>query len=414
MDEYRRLGDKILVLPGFEFTATFGFHILAIFPPETPLRKLELLLLRLNVPVDRLDEGSTEVGATTDVLTAYRLIDEAGGLVIAAHANSTHGVALQGLSFGGQTKIAFTQDPHLHALEVTDLESSSRRADGALLRRLQAGVSRAGCTASRAPMRTGWCRDPKDKNRLGIGDRVTEVLLPEVSFEALKAVFEATTSRARGPIGPPPRCRSTHVEAAREQGNTIVQSFHESMTREGGRLHKVLCDVVAFANTSGGTVYIGVSATRKTASRGRRERRRRSGVPEEGAGAQHHPAARCAGGRRAKPGRAHRAGHGAQRVRQAVRVDQTQIYVRQEGETSEAVRDEIVQLVLGGRQAAAIAEVEQNVRPGCPPRPRNWSSSASRTFNRPSYPDDRSAAAFHRGRDHRRRGAPGRSLLHHP
>ncbi len=32
--EYRRLLDKILVLPGFEFTATFGFHILGIFPPR--------------------------------------------------------------------------------------------------------------------------------------------------------------------------------------------------------------------------------------------------------------------------------------------------------------------------------------------------------------------------------------------
>ena len=43
--EYRRLLDKILVLPGFEFTATFGFHILAIFPPEKPLREVEHLLL---------------------------------------------------------------------------------------------------------------------------------------------------------------------------------------------------------------------------------------------------------------------------------------------------------------------------------------------------------------------------------
>ena len=56
------------------------------------------------------------------------MIREAGGLVIAAHANSTHGVALQGMSFGGQTRIAFTQDPNLHALEVTDLESASRRS----------------------------------------------------------------------------------------------------------------------------------------------------------------------------------------------------------------------------------------------------------------------------------------------
>ncbi len=31
LDEYRRLGNKILVLPGFEFTATFGFHVLVQF-----------------------------------------------------------------------------------------------------------------------------------------------------------------------------------------------------------------------------------------------------------------------------------------------------------------------------------------------------------------------------------------------
>jgi histidinol phosphatase-like PHP family hydrolase len=35
LEEYRRIGNKILVLPGFEFTATLGFHVLAIFPPET-------------------------------------------------------------------------------------------------------------------------------------------------------------------------------------------------------------------------------------------------------------------------------------------------------------------------------------------------------------------------------------------
>ena len=55
------------------------------------------------------------------------MIDEAGGLVIAAHANSSHGVALRGLDFGGQTRIAYTQDRHLHALEVTDLEKRGRR-----------------------------------------------------------------------------------------------------------------------------------------------------------------------------------------------------------------------------------------------------------------------------------------------
>ncbi len=54
LKEYQRLTNKILVLPGFEFTATFGFHILAIFPENKPVREIEHLLLNLNIPVDQL------------------------------------------------------------------------------------------------------------------------------------------------------------------------------------------------------------------------------------------------------------------------------------------------------------------------------------------------------------------------
>ncbi|MBW7882912.1 MAG: hypothetical protein H3C34_09785 [Caldilineaceae bacterium] len=95
LQEWRTLSNQVVVLPGFEFTATFGFHILGIFPPETSVRQLEHVLLSLKVPADKLDVGSTETGATADVLTAYRIIREAGGLAIAAHANSTHGVAMR-------------------------------------------------------------------------------------------------------------------------------------------------------------------------------------------------------------------------------------------------------------------------------------------------------------------------------
>ena len=136
LGEYRRLREKVLVLPGFEFTATLGFHILGIFAPDTDVRELEFILRHLNIPLDKLDAGSGEVGATADVLTAYRVIDEAGGIVIAAHANSAHGVALKIPGFGGQTRIAYTQDPHLHALEVTDLEKKGRRTTARARRHL--------------------------------------------------------------------------------------------------------------------------------------------------------------------------------------------------------------------------------------------------------------------------------------
>ncbi len=256
LDEYRRLGDKILVLPGFEFTATFGFHVLGIFPPETSVRQLEHILLDLHVPADRLDQGSTEVGATTDVLTAYKIIRQAGGLVIAAHANSTHGVAMRDFPFGGQTKIAYTQDANLHALEVTDLDSRSTRAtarffDGSKPEYPRRMRSVQGSDAHRLT------RDLNDKNRLGIGDRVTEIKLPSTpSFRAIKAVFEANDFALTRPY----RRKDEpfdHVAAARQQGANIVQAFHERMTRQGGRLYTILSDVVAFANTHGGTVYLG-------------------------------------------------------------------------------------------------------------------------------------------------------------
>jgi len=265
--EYRRLLDKILVLPGFEFTATFGFHILGLFDEETPVRELEHLLLDLQIPPDKLDAGSSEVGATTDVLTAYRLIDEAGGLVIAAHVNSTHGVAMRGYDFGGQTKIAYTQDPHLHALEVTDLESASRRSTAAFYSGSKPEYPRRmHCIqGSDAHYLT---KKPGDRSKtFGIGERATEILLEEVSFEALRAVFldtDFSRTRPYRPAQPP----FDHIQAARQQGPSIVQSFHESMERKGGRLHKILCDVAAFANTNGGTIYVGISANPKTPIRG--------------------------------------------------------------------------------------------------------------------------------------------------
>ena len=232
---YRRLLDKILVLPGFEFTATLGFHIIGIFPADKSVREIEHLLLNLNIPSDALDEGSSTVGATADVLTAYRTIDEAGGLAIAAHANSTNGVAMRGFGFGGQTKIAYTQDSHLHALEVTDLGQKGRRSTAAFFSGTKPEYPRRmhcvqGSDAHR--LRT----DPSNKKNLGIGDRATRVLLEEVSFEALKGLFEGNDFARTQPHWPAAEKEFDFIQQAREDGPSINQEFHESMTVRGGRL----------------------------------------------------------------------------------------------------------------------------------------------------------------------------------
>ncbi|MGD8822308.1 MAG: hypothetical protein PVG63_04330, partial [Anaerolineales bacterium] len=224
--EYRRLLDKILVLPAFEFTATFGFHIMAFFSPDKAVREIEHLLLNLNIPADQLDNGSSTVGATVDVLTAYHMINQAGGLVIAAHANSTNGVAMRGFAFGGQTKIAYTQDPNLHALEVTDLGQRGRRSTQAFFSGTKPEYPRRmhciqGSDSHR--LRT----DPNNKKNLGIGDRPTQVLLPELSFNALRELFESNDFARTRPYWPSAEEEYDFIHQAREDGASINQDFHE-------------------------------------------------------------------------------------------------------------------------------------------------------------------------------------------
>lgn len=357
LDEYRRLLDKIMVLPGFEFTATFGFHILGIFPSETQVSFLEHLLLTLNVPAHLLQDGSSTVGSTSDVLTAYRVINQAGGLVIAAHANSNNGVVMRGLDIGGQTRIAYTQDPNLHVLEVTDLEKRGRYTTRRFFEGSKPEYPR--------PMR---CIQGSDAHRLvresavskslGVGERITEILLDEVSFEALADVLKgndfARTRPYRGPANP-----VDFVQLAREEGESIIQTFHAGMAQRGGFMDRVLEDICALANTNGGTVYVGASDNPKEQPVGVREpnkaiERLYTAVtnrfsPEidlhiDSLNSQGKPIVRIT----VQPG---------QDLPYA--IDDNKFYVRDESETNLAVRDEIVRLVerrleQGDRETEAI------------------------------------------------------------
>jgi PHP family Zn ribbon phosphoesterase len=343
LEDYRRLLDKILVLPGFEFTATFGFHIIGIFPPETTVSFLEHLLLTLRVPPNTLQKGSSTVGATSDVLTAYRIINEAGGIVIAAHANSGNGVIMRGLDFGGQTRIAYTQDAYLHCLEVTDLDKRGRYST----RRFFDGSKpeyprRMRCIQGSDAHRL--VREPGNPKNLGIGDRVTELLIDEASFEAVATVLKGNdfslTRPYRGPANP-----VDFVQLAREEGESIVQSFYATMTQRGGHFDRILQDTCALANTNGGTVYIGVSANPKEEPVGVRD-------PEKAIESLYNAITN-----RFTPDPEVQIDRLPSQDKQIVRItvqpgqdlpyaiDSNRFYVRDESETSLAVRDEIVQLV---------------------------------------------------------------------
>lgn len=403
--EYRRLLDKILVLPGFEFTATFGFHILGVFSPETPVRDIEHLLLTLKIPSEQLDLGSATVGATADVLTAYQVINEAGGLAIAAHVNSTNGVAMRGFGFGGQTKIAFTQDAYLHALEVTDLTLKGRRTTASFFNGSKPEYPRRmhciqGSDAHRL------ARDPKNVKQLGVGDRATEVLIDEVAFDALKELFLSNDfARTRPHVPGQTTTEFDYVQQAREQGANIVQDFHDSMTQKGGKLYAVLCDICAFANTNGGTLYVGVSADPKQAPVGVSNHDQAIQELRIALERQVTPRLACTMDIQPSWGKTIVRVQVPRGDEQPYALDESKLYVRQEAETSLAVRDEIVQLVLRryaptavpAPSAVAVAVAPSPKAPPSPPLTTNGTSplSAPRTGVEIVATEERGKTRYH-------------------
>lgn len=372
LTEYERLLAKILVLPGFEFTATFGFHVMGIFAPDKPIREIEHILLDLNVPANQLELGSVTVGASADVLTAYEAIHEAGGIAIAAHANSSSGVAMRGFNFGGQTKIAYTQDRHLHALEVTDLEKRGRFSTAAFFSGIKPEYPRRmhtiqGSDAHRLD------NDPFRHNNLGIGGRITEVLLPERSFDALKALFESNDFARTRPLQGKRKAAGMDydfVRAAREEGSNLVQEFHEGMAGRGGQLDRIIADVCAFANTNGGTLFVGASNDSKQPLLGVKNPAQAISQLEQEISRRISPALTCTLDSQSSGGK--------NVVRILVprgedppyAVDDNKIYIRSESETELAVRDEIVRLSARVAQLTEEAAAPKAAKDGKKPTRR--------------------------------------------
>lgn len=345
LEEYRRLTKKIYIIPGFEFTATFGFHIIALFAPEKPIREIEHLLLSLNIPPDLLDEGSATVGATTDVLTVYRMVKQAGGITIAAHANSSNGVAMRGFNFGGQTKIAYTQDENLDALEVTDLDIKGPRSTAWFFNGTKPEYPRRmHCIQGSDSHRL--LTDPQKKKNIGIGERTTEFYLPELTFAAIQELLESNDFARTRPHRQKEEPAFDFIQSALEDGPNIIQDFHESMSAKGGKLYAIVSDICAFANTNGGTLYIGLSHDLHKVPAGVPDIENAASNLEKEINNKISPPIHCTIDINEFKGKKILRVLIPRGNDSPYAVDDNKIFVRDEAETGLAVRDEIVSLVL--------------------------------------------------------------------
>ncbi|MBK8799474.1 MAG: ATP-binding protein [Anaerolineales bacterium] len=185
--------------------------------------------------------------------------------------------------------------------------------------------------------------DPKNPKRLGVGDRATELLLDEPTFEALAALLRSKQFDRVRPARPADKPFDP-LDVVRDEGPTLVQSFQESTAQRGGKFDAILADICAFANTAGGVVYVG-------AKPGKDKLR---GITSP---AQVEQDIRKAIGERMTPQLEAKIDVMQSQSAKILRVqvskgldipyalDDNKFYVRDEAETSLAVRDEIVALV---------------------------------------------------------------------
>ena len=226
--EYQRLMARLLILPGFELTTREGIHLLAVFPPETAPERLYGLLLNLGIPMERLHEGSPETRGRADIPAACTLIAQAGGLVIAAHADAPHGLNLA------------PGDAPPHGLLAMEMTVPVEEVAAAPLPSLW---------SSNAHCRQG---QPDTTHPWGVGERHTEVLLDSPSFAALKALL---VQGERGRLRFPERERlRAYVEQLRREGAGSLALV--APDADAGQVYR---DVAALANSGGGILLIGLT-----------------------------------------------------------------------------------------------------------------------------------------------------------
>jgi hypothetical protein len=235
---------------------------------------------------------------------------------------------------------------------VTDLDRKGRRATAAFFNGTKPEYPRRmhciqGSDAHRLRA------DPNSKKNLGVGDRPTRVLISEVSFEALEELFLSNDFARTRPHFPAKDEEFDYILQAREEGPSIVQDFHESMTVRGGRLYAVIADSCAFANTNGGTLYIGIGSDSKKPP---------PGISQPNAAVKKLQKELA---KRIQPSLPVQVDVQEAMGKKVIRVlvprgddppyavDDNKIYVRDEADTGLAVRDEIVQLVLRDQKEVA-------------------------------------------------------------
>ena len=185
----------LLILPGTEIS-TQGVHILAIFPPSKPKRRVHFqicdLLTEVGIPVE--DFGSNPKVGRASVADTLRLIRNKGGSPIIAHIDGSDQALLKLFELNGGAMRDVITDPALRGVEVVDPAKLSSK-DKLLKQPLSRYFDSERKQADLDPLAYFQGSDAHDLAT--IGKRFTFVKMSSPSYAGLLAAIQVPSSRLR-------------------------------------------------------------------------------------------------------------------------------------------------------------------------------------------------------------------------
>jgi hypothetical protein len=188
---------SLAIFPGVEISCTggrAGIHVIALFDRSSGRADIESLLSNLGLTAAQY--GDLTAIVRKDLSEVARIVVERGGLVVWAHANSSHGVLCD---MSGQQRIVTIQCPFVTAAEGTDFDDEPKKAthkrvidlldgsDPAYQRKL--AVYQASDNPSGTP--------GGGHGLAGIGSRYTHFKLDEINLDGLRQCFADPDVRIR-------------------------------------------------------------------------------------------------------------------------------------------------------------------------------------------------------------------------
>lgn len=114
------LFDSIVIMPGIEFEANPGIHILLIFNPDIEVEKIEKFLSENGYPKELQGKENVEV-STRSAIEIVKEAYDLGAITIAAHVDSSKGAG--NVLKSGSSKAQFFKCEKLMGLQVVSLSS---------------------------------------------------------------------------------------------------------------------------------------------------------------------------------------------------------------------------------------------------------------------------------------------------